>query len=168
MPLLPQEHTGNAPARVGIAHPSIAPYGAYTCGDGENIVIAIQNNREWMRFCEQVIDRPELGIDESYIDNSSRCENRASMNEQITRSFGKMTREQVRNRLRSASIAFGSINDLKTLSAHPQLRRVKVKTASGEAMLVCPPAAQQDFSPGPVPALGEHSDAIRREFSNEQ
>ena len=168
VPLLYQEHTGNAPARVGIAHASIAPYGAYACGDGENIVIAIQNNREWRRFCEQVIDRPELAIDERYIDNSSRCDNRASMNEQITSGFEKMTREQVRDRLLSASIAFGSINDLQSLSAHPQLRRVKVDTASGEAMLVCPPAAPQDFSPGPVPALGEHSDAIRREFSNEQ
>lgn len=166
VPLLHEEGTGHAPARVGIAHPSIAPYGAYETRGGGEVVIAIQNNREWRRFCEQVLRRPELGEHESFLNNELRCANRGSMNEKITTVFSAITEQDVRERLAAAGVAFASVNDLRGLSEHPQLRRCTAATPSGPVQLVAPAAQQDgiDFAPAPVPALDEHGAAIRAEF----
>ncbi|MDH3480888.1 MAG: CoA transferase [Gammaproteobacteria bacterium] len=165
VPLMYQEHTGQAPRRIGIAHPSIAPYGVYATKDGE-IVIAIQNNREWLRFCNSVLQKPELGEHESYANNESRCANRDAMNAEITAVFSASSTSEIRGRLLDAGIAFASLNDLRALSEHPQLRRFDVATPSGTARLVAPPAQEDgvSFSTGPVPSLDEHGAAIRAEF----
>lgn len=166
VPLLHQEHTGKSPARVGIAHPSIAPYGSYATGDGE-IVIAIQNDREWRRFCSDVLARPELGDDKRFATNEARCNNRESMNAEIDAVFASRSSDDLREQLLAGGIAFASLNDLAALSSHPALRRVAVATPSGEAQLVAPPAREEgdSFAAGSVPALDEHGDAIRAEFS---
>ena len=169
VPLLHQEGTGQAPPRVGVAHPSIQPYGAYPTADDSEVVIAIQNDREWRRFCDKVLDKPELGEHASYANNVSRCENRASMNEEISNVTGTYSEADLRDKLFAASIAFASLNDLLALSEHPHLRRHVVPTPSGSATLVAP-AAQVDgesFSSGPIPALNEHGDALRIEFAAE-
>jgi len=167
VPLLYQEHTGKAPARVGVAHPSIAPYEVYTTSDGNDIVIAIQNNREWLRFCDGVLRRPELGTIGAYKDNESRCANRAALTEDIAAIISLETEHEIRERLINSRIAFASLNDLRALSEHPQLRRCDSATPSGVAHLVAP-AAQHDGNEVPsaaIPALNEHGAAIRAEFA---
>jgi itaconate CoA-transferase len=167
VPLLHQENTGESPPRVGISHPSIAPYGAYSCNDDEKVVIAVQNSREWMAFCEHVLLQPDLGQHPDYASNVARCTNRAAMDAKIGACIANLSQSELMTRLQAGGIAYGALNDLQALSVHPQLRRTTVNTPSGPAKLVSPPAMRAGAENGlrPVPALGEHGDAIRREFS---
>ncbi len=169
VPLLYQEHTGAAPPRVGLRHPSISPYGAYACSGGEQVVIAIQNDREWTNFCEQVLQRPDLVVDPRYATNVSRCTNQLTLDEEINRVFAALSRAALTQRLQQAGIAFGAVNSVADLAQHPQLRRTPVSTASGDIELVAPPVrvAGEQASLRPVPSLGEHSDAIRREYRDD-
>ena len=169
VPLLHQEYTGQAPARVGLHHPSIAPYGAYTCRDGEQVVISIQNNREWKNFCEHILQRPDFAEAVDYCDNVQRCANRAALDREINRVFGQVDRQELVRQLEQARVAFGAVNSVADLSHHPQLRRTNVETPSGSVPLVAPPAlvAGHETSLRPVPAVGEHSDALRGEFAEE-
>ena len=168
VPLLHQDYTGQAPQRVGLNHPSIAPYGAYACEGGDQVVISIQNNREWQNFCEQVLGRPELVYDPDYRDNVDRCTNRPALDRQINAVFSRMSRSALVERLLDARIAFGSVNSVADLSRHQQLRRSEVATPSGAVSLVAPPVISSAGNPAlrPVPALGEQGDAIRREFGS--
>lgn len=167
VPLLHHEYGGAAPKRVGLNHPTIAPYGAYHCGDGQQVVISIQNNREWQLFCEVVLRKPEMKDHHLFKDNVNRCENRPALNEQIDKVLSKLTREEVIDRLKEGQIAYGSLNSIADLSKHQQLRRMEVDTPSGPVQMICPPArvAQTSEQFGLVPALGENSDELRDEFS---
>lgn len=167
VPLLHQEYSGKSPPRVGISHPSIAPYGAFDTKDGSQVVIAVQNGREWTAFCKAVLVNDALADDERYRTNVGRCENRASMDAAIDAAFSTLTREEIQARLRSAGIAFAAVNDLQALSEHPQLRRTSVQCPSGSVELVAPPAETlgEKTTLRSVPALGEHGSAIRDEFS---
>jgi crotonobetainyl-CoA:carnitine CoA-transferase CaiB-like acyl-CoA transferase len=165
VPLLHQEG-GEAPERVGLNHPSIAPYGAYTCRGGEQVVISIQNEREWANFCAQVLDDAALATDVRFAGNTVRCANRRELDELINGVFGELERQDLAGRLLDAKIAFGAVNSLADLAQHPQLRRITVDTPSGTVTLVAPPVrdAAGERVLRPVPALGEHSGAIREEF----
>ena len=171
VPLLHQQYGGAAPQRAGLNHPTIAPYGAYTCGDGQQVVISIQNNREWCDFCELVLQKPEMAEHPLFRDNVNRCDHRPALNVQIDEVFGSLDRAQVIQRLQKGRVAFGSLNSVADLGDHPQLRRMEVNTPSGPVQLVCPPAVSVGEATGErgqfeqVPAVGEHSDAIRKEFS---
>lgn len=166
VPLLHREYTGRTPPRVGISHPSIAPYGVFACKDDTQIVIAIQNDREWRVFCESVLHHPQLAGNLLYLTNVDRCANRKAMEAEIRACFSALTRAEVRERLAAAGIAFGEVNDLGGLSDHPQLRRCIVQTPAGPVSLVSPAAisGNDPVSLRPVPALGEHSASIRDEF----
>lgn len=166
VPLLHQEYSGHAPPRVGISHPSIAPYGAYSTKDGLEVVIAVQNDREWSLFCETVLRNPACAESDLYSSNVARCANRASMDAEIDAVFSTLTREDILGRLQEAGIAFGSVNRLDDVLRHPQLRRTAVRTPSGEVRLIAPPATDAGAGPRlrPAPALGEHTDSIRAEF----
>lgn len=168
VPLLHQDYTGEAPQRVGLNHPSIAPYGAYACEGGDQVVISIQNNREWRNFCELVLGRPELVEDPHYRNNVDRCTNRPALDQQINAVFTRMSRSALVQRLLDARIAFGSVNSVADLSRHQQLRRSEVATPSGAVALVAPPVISSSGNPAlrPVPALDEQGDAIRREFGS--
>jgi crotonobetainyl-CoA:carnitine CoA-transferase CaiB-like acyl-CoA transferase len=168
VPLLHQDYTGQAPGRVGLNHPSIAPYGAYACEGGEQVVISIQSNREWKNFCEQVLVRPGLVDDPDYRNNVDRCANRPALDQQINGVFAGLPRPALVQRLLNARIAFGSVNSVADLSHHQQLRRSEVATPSGTVALVAPPviSSSGDKAMRPVPALGEQGDAIRREFDS--
>lgn len=167
VPLFHSEGSGTQPPRVGISHPSIAPYGAYSCSDGSQVVVAVQNEREWRNFCEHVLQNPSLAASDNFASNVARCANREAMDQEITAVFSAIDHGEAVRRLQKGGIAFASLNDLEALSAHPQLRRTVVRTPSGEARLVAPPAqfSGNDVQLGPVPALGEHGDSIRREFA---
>ena len=167
VPLLHQIYGGAPPPRVGLNHPSLAPYGAYPVGEGGTIVIAIQNEREWRRFCGEILERPELADDPELRDNPARVANRPRLDALIAEAFAGFDVGALAARLRAAGIAFGRLNSLADLVRHPELRRVTVETASGPVELAPPPVRREgeQANPGPVPALGAHTVALRREFA---
>jgi crotonobetainyl-CoA:carnitine CoA-transferase CaiB-like acyl-CoA transferase len=153
--------------RIGLNHPAIVPYGAYACAGGDMILIAVQNDREWRKLCASVLGDESLADDERFRTNTDRVANREGVNAVIDRVFGGLTREQVKEKLKAAGIAFGAINSVADVLAHPALRRVPVETPVGTIETVAPPASftGMDNTFRPVPRLGEHSEAIRAEFS---
>ncbi len=167
VPLLHQQYAGAAPQRVGLNHPSIAPYGAYACGDGAQVVIAIQNEREWAGFCADVLQRPDLATDTRFDSNVGRCDNRLALDAEIKAVFGALSREALVERLRAARVAFGAVNSVADLQRHEQLRRRVVDTPSGPVELVAEPVQRDggDRAWRAVPAVGEHGDALRAEFA---
>lgn len=167
VPLLHYDYAGKIQPRVGINHATISPYGAYRCADGLDIVIAIQNEREWRNFCEQVLGDAELSADKRLESNQARVENRKFVDELIGGVFAALDQVQVVERLRRANVAYGRLNDLAGLSRHPQLRRVTVDTPSGETRVVANAAMSSSKSERrrAVPSVGEHSNKIREEFS---
>ncbi len=167
VPYLHQVYGGKAPERLGLNHPSIAPYGVYAAGDGGEVVISIQNEREWLRFCAEALGRPGLATDPRFSEGPKRVANRPALDRAIAAVFGKLTREQMIERLRRADIAYGAVNSVADLAAHPQLRRAAVDIPGGRIDLIAPPArvAGEDRALGPVPALDAHGSAIRKEFA---
>ncbi|MGE5766945.1 MAG: CaiB/BaiF CoA transferase family protein [Bacteroidota bacterium] len=167
VPLLHQDYGPGAPKRVGLNHPSIAPYGVYACKGGGEVVFSIQNEREWKRLVEEVLRRPEMLEDARFAGNSARVANRPALDAIIDQVFGALDRETLTKRLFDAGIAYGAVNTPADLSAHPQLRRVTVATPSGPVELVAPPVEIRgdDFDLGAVPAVDQHGAALRKEFA---
>jgi itaconate CoA-transferase len=166
VPLLFYEGTGRAPQRIGLAHPSICPYGAFPTTDGALVLIAIQNEREWAEFCARFLDEPDLPKRTGFDTNVARVANRPMVDGHIGAIFAGMTRTQAAAKLRAANTAYGFVNDVAALASHPALRRATVQTPNGEVELAAPPVLFSDGARplGPVPAIGEHSAAIRAEF----
>lgn len=167
VPLLTYDYAQKIPQRVGLNHPSIAPYGAYPTQDGGEILISIQNEREFVRLAGDVLERPDMPTDEKFCSNEARCANRPALDEIITDVFTSIERTALTQRLRGAQIAFGEINDVAGLSAHPALRRVEVDSPTGPVAMAAPPATVNGEvrELGPVPGIGDHTDKIRKEFS---
>jgi itaconate CoA-transferase len=170
VPLLYFESTGKAPPRLGLAHPSICPYGAFETSDGALVLIAIQNEREWIAFCAHFLGEPALAGEPGYDSNQARVANRASVDARVQQTFSGLTRDAAAARLRAANTAYGFVNSVADLAHHPALRRVSVATPAGSLALVAPPAIDlgRKVALGPVPALGEHSAAIRAEFGEKR
>jgi len=168
VPLAHQDY-GTAPQRVGLNHPSIAPYGAFTLADGHQVVISIQNEREWQRLCADVLSQTDLATDPRFASGTARVANRPALDGLIAALFATLPRAEALRRLQAAGIAFGSVNSLADLSGHPALRRIDTDTPTGPVRGVAPPVrwADHPFQPRPIPAIGQHSDALRREFYDE-
>ena len=167
VPLLHYEGTGRAPARVGLAHPSICPYGAFTTADGSQVLISIQNEREWADFCARFLEQPDLPAREGFRGNVERVANRPVVDAHIAATFATLTRDACATRLAAARTAFGFVNDVAAFARHPALRRVALETPGG-AVAVAAPAALFTDGPrdlGPVPALGAHTETVRMEFA---
>jgi itaconate CoA-transferase len=167
VPLLFFEGTGRAPERVGLAHPSICPYGAFATLDGAVVLISVQNEREWRDFCERFLGEPDLPARAGFASNVERVQNRAVVDAHIAAHFARLTRDDAAARLRAAGTAFGFVNGVAELARHPALRRISVETPGGAVSLAAPPARFSDGERprGRIPALGEHGAAIRAEFS---
>ena len=167
VPLLFYEGTGRAPERMGLAHPSICPYGAFALSDGSLVLISIQNEREWVEFCARFLEDPDLPSRPGFETNVIRVANRPLVDGHIAAVFATMDRAKAAERLRAANTAFGFVNDVAALSRHPALRRVSVETPNGAVRLAAPPVITNADrgALGPVPAVGEHSTEIRAEFS---
>jgi itaconate CoA-transferase len=170
VPLLQAEGSGRNPERIGLHHVSIAPYGAYPCAGGAEILIAIQNEREWQAFCAGVLGDAALARDPRFDDPSRRVANREALDAVIAGIFGGLAREAVMARLEAARIAHASVNTPLDLARHPHLRRVGVATPAGPVAIPAPPARIEGQGPslGPVPALGADTAAIRDEFGPRQ
>jgi itaconate CoA-transferase len=159
VPLLHQE-AGRGPKRLGLAHPSIAPYGMFSTGDGVELLISIQSDREWVKFCADVIADPALASDERFASNVARVRNRAETDRVVAAAFARLEHVATLAALTRADIAFAELNDMAALSRHPHLRRITVDTPSGTVSFPAPaPIIGEEIrSYGPVPALGQHTD----------
>lgn len=167
VPLLHWESDGEGPPRIGLNHPSIHPYGAYPTRDGAPILIAIQNEREFVRLCAEVLERPGLPADPRFESNVARLDNREPFDAIVKEVFTGMARDALIARLREAKIAFGEVNDVGGLARHPALRRSAIGIPGGAIDIVAPPARidRNSRNLGPVPEAGADSEAIRREFA---
>jgi formyl-CoA transferase len=155
IPLLHAE-AGQVPQRVGLAHPSLSPYGVFPSKDGAQILISIQNDREWRAFCRHVLLRPEAADDPRFSGTVARVRNRTETDGMVAAVFSALTREELLARLAAADTAFAEVNDMGALAAHPHLRRTTVEFP-GARIAVPSPAALFDGASrvcGPVPALG--------------
>jgi crotonobetainyl-CoA:carnitine CoA-transferase CaiB-like acyl-CoA transferase len=167
VPYLQYRYGGVTPVRPGLHHPTIAPYGNYTCGDGLGILFSIQNEREWERFCASVLELPTLAHDPRFDSIVERVRNRPALDAAIDAVFGQLTRDEVTRRLQAAEIAYGRLSTIDDLVHHPQSRFISVGTPGGDVELLAPPGigAGTRTSFGKVPGIGEHDEALRREFA---
>jgi itaconate CoA-transferase len=158
------------PPRVGAAHATIYPYGPFPAGDGRDVMLGVQNEREWALFCSKVLKLPELVDDERFSSNSRRSANRAELHALVARQFADLTAEQVIERLEAAAIANAALNDMAALWAHPQFkarnRWREVGTSAGPIPALLPPGIPDGVDPrmDPVPAVGEHNERIFAEL----
>ncbi len=166
-PPMLQTAAGKEPSRIGFSHTAIAPYGAYITKGGDQIVIAVQNQREWAAFCERILKQPEIANDTRFQNNVARCDNRVQLDAIINAAFGRHKRAALAEKLKAANIAFGALNNVTDLIDHPQLRRLPVETPNGVVEVAAPGhrIADRPHVLGPLPNIGEHSDAIRAEFA---
>jgi len=165
VPLLFAEH-GQPPRRSGLTHPSLAPYGVFNTADGVPILISIQNDREWVALCNKVLRRPELGADPRFATSPARLAHRAETDGVVADCFARLTVGPLSQKLAAAEIAFARVNEVADVLKHPHLRRVSVETPSGAILLPAPPARVNGTTGAfaAVPALGAHTEAVRREF----
>jgi itaconate CoA-transferase len=160
---------GRVPARVGIRHSGIVPYGAYACADGL-VTFAIQNQREWRRLCETVFESPELADDPHYATNADRLKNRADLESWIERYFWNLKGAEIIERMERAEIANAALNDIPAVAGHPQLaargRWSEAASPVGAIPALLPPHNLQHAPPrmGRIPALGEHTAEILAEI----
>jgi itaconate CoA-transferase len=161
---------GAAPARSGAHHSTIVPYGPFRAGDGGSVFLSVQNEREFARFCEQVLDKPALTADPRFANGTARLGNRDAFHAEIESVFARLTSAQVIERLEAADIANARLNDMQEFWRHPQLqargRWAQVDTPAGPIDALKPPFNLSGFEPrmDAVPAVGQHSRAILAEL----
>jgi itaconate CoA-transferase len=165
VPLL-QSEGGKPPKRIGLAHPSISPYGVFKSRDGVDILISIQNDREWRVLAGEVMADKALAADPDFATNLERVKRRADTDDRVQKSFGSMDAASLEKKLAAADIAYARVNDTVRLAKHPHLRRITVGAPSGPVSMPAPAPllAGQERSYGPIPALGEHTELVRKEF----
>src|ERR1700719_3697635 len=156
VPLLNAE-AGNPPRRMGLAHPSIAPYGVFRSRDGKDILISIQSEREWQKLCAEVLGQPDLPNDPRFANMLERVGNRQLTDKAVGDIFATLSRDDLLKRLSDADISFAEVNTMTDLAVHPHLRRIEVNTPKGVVTYSAPAAifVDQPRHYGPVPAIGE-------------
>jgi itaconate CoA-transferase len=158
------------PPRAGAAHATIYPYGPFVAGDGKTVMLGLQNEREWLVFCEKVLLQPELARDARFDSNPKRVASRAALRAIIVDAFAQLSAAQVIDRLEAAQIANARLNTMADVWSHEQLlargRLVETTTPVGRLPVFRAPALPDDFEPqvGAVPAVGEHTDALLHEL----
>ncbi|WIX91205.1 CaiB/BaiF CoA-transferase family protein [Amycolatopsis sp. DG1A-15b] len=169
-PLYYAGYGGTPPPRTGTSHAVIAPYGTFAAGDGTELVLAVQNDREWAAFCEHAVARPDWVTDARFATGRARVANRAALEAEIDAIFAELTGTELETRLGAGRIAHARRRDLPDVLAHPQLtardRFAEVATPAGAIRATLPPITVPGRAPrmDPVPALGEHTDAVLAEF----
>jgi itaconate CoA-transferase len=164
VPLL-QHEGGKPPKRLGLSHPSIAPYGVFKTRDGADILISIQNDREWRILASQVMGDAALAADPAFATATERMKRRPETDGKVAAAFAAIDVEPLSQKLAAADIAFARVNDVAGFIAHPHLRRISVDTPSGPVSYPAPaPIRDTPREYGRIPALGEHTEKVRREF----
>jgi len=168
VPLLQQE-AGVPPRRIGLAHPSISPYGAFKSRDGIAILISIQNDREWRVLAEKVLGDAALAADPDFATNLERVKRRGETDGRVGKAFSVLDAAMLEQKLTAADIAFARVNTPADLSQHPHLHRITVGTPRGPVSYPAPPrSVDASRRYGPVPAIGEHTEKVRAEFLSER
>ena len=158
------------PPRAAAAHATIYPYGPFQAGDGQSVMLGLQNEREWESFCKEVLGRPELIADARFSNNAARAQHRDTLGAIIDQVFGSLTAAEVVFRLESAQIANARVNEMKDVWDHAQLRArgrwTSVQTPVGEIPALLPPGKSSAFDPSirAIPELGQHTNAILAEL----
>ena len=167
VPYLYQVYGGEGPKRAGLSHPMLAPYGAYPTGDGKQVLISIQNEREWRVLCETILEQPALVDDPRFNTPARRFANRRVLDAIVADCFKAHDREALMARLSEARLACGALNEVSDLAAHPQLRTIAYPTISGSVEVIAPALIDLAEEPeyGRVPSIGEHNESIRKEFA---
>jgi len=161
---------GKEPPRTGASHAAIAPYGPFECGDGETIFLGLQNEREWERFCEVVLEQPALADDERFESNSERVENVDALRQAIEGILAQLSSEEAIERLDEAKIANARMRNVRGFLDHPQLeardRWREVRSPVGPLRALIPPATLEGTEPvmTPIPSVGEHTASILAEL----
>lgn len=162
--------SGQTPQRIGLADPSISPYGVFTTADGQDVLLSIQNDREWTLFAQKVLEAPEMASDPQFATNKARLANRAIVDATVAAAIARRSNEEITRVLLDANVAFAGVKDMTGLIAHPHLATTRTDTSAGAS--VTHPAAPaiidgarrgQNAS---IPALGEHTASIRAEFGS--
>lgn len=159
-------HEGGQPfKRIGLAHAGIAPYGVFKSRDGADILISIQNDREWRVLADKVLGNAALGTDPKFATNPARVKNRGETDAAVARAFAQHDIEALSRQLEQADIAFARVTDCELLSHHPHLRRITVNAPSGPVSTPAPaPIIDAERRYGAIPALGAHTEKVRAEF----
>lgn len=167
VPYIQSHYGGREIRRPGLHHPTIAPYGAYRCGDGRQILLSIQNEREWQRLCGDVLGQPDLPENPKFSSNVNRVTHRADLDAILNTVFSAHSVDDMAAKLQKAQIAFGRLNGMDEFAAHPQNRFVTVRTSGGDMQILAPGAVVNGVVArlGDVPDLGANSVAIRDEFA---
>lgn len=177
-PLLQYAYGNYTPARAGLHHPTIAPYGSYACGDNKAVLIAIQNEREWVSLCTNVFEKPGMIDEPRFRTNIDRVANRVALDEIILEIMAWYPREHWCQLLEKSKIAYGRLSSMEDLKNHPQAKYITVHSTEGniDVKMLAPAAILKGVTEdgadgrevmefGPVPALNEHGAKIRAEFA---
>jgi itaconate CoA-transferase len=169
-PLYYAGYGGNEPKRTGASHATIYPYGPFMAGDEKLVFLGIQNEREWQQFCEVVLERPELVNDSKFNSNYLRSENSDALKNIINKLFKKLSSDQIIDKLEEAKIANARLNTMEEFMDHPQLksrnRWQEVDSPVGKLKALRPPVTFENIDSvmNPIPEVGEHTEAILKEF----
>jgi itaconate CoA-transferase len=161
------------PPRSGAAHATIYPYGPFTAGDGKTVMLGLQNEREWKVFCDKVLGQPGLASDPRFDTNAKRNTHRDDLKSIVLAVFGQLSAEQVIVRLEEAQIANAHVNTVADMWQHPQLkargRIAQVDSSAGPLAALLPPGVHSgfDYRMDPIPAVGQHTEAILRELGRD-
>jgi crotonobetainyl-CoA:carnitine CoA-transferase CaiB-like acyl-CoA transferase len=166
VPYLTRRYGGIEPARVGLAHPSIAPYGVFSLADGE-VLVSIQSEREWQVFARDVLESPELAGDPRFASNVLRVKERALLDAEVQARLGPRRFADVAAALDRHAIAYGTVSTVGGLIDHPAATSLSVPTPNGPVEVLAPPAIVDGrrVAMRPVPSLGQHDGALRDEFA---
>ncbi|WP_322050587.1 CaiB/BaiF CoA transferase family protein [Paraburkholderia bannensis] len=169
IPYLHQVYGNGAPTRQGLKHPSIAPYGAFKCKDGNDIVISVQNEREWRQFCSAFLQQPDIADDPRFSSNTNRVRNREALELVIAKGFAQLDSNEALQRLSTANTAYGQVRSIAQMAEHPALRTWPMSVGDETLKMIAPavraPWDSQQFEA--APKLGEHTERIRTEFASQ-
>jgi itaconate CoA-transferase len=160
--------TGNAPARTGARHATIVPYGGYLTADGQEVLLAVQNEAEWARLCGDVLDLPDL-LDGRFAGNQRRVDQRDEVERRVAAAVARLSASELLERIERAGLPYGSAKSVHEVVAHPQLASRWTAIAAGDRPVdvLPPPVRHGSFGPvlGPVPGHGRDTEAVLAEFA---
>ena len=168
VPYLQYIYSKKEPKRCGIRHPTITPYASFECSDDLEILIGIQNEREWLNFCKFVLENENIANDEMFCSNNARVVNTNKLEEIINTKFKKHTRDQIIEKCELGGIAYGRISNIDQFSKHPQNQFIEVNAPNGKVKMIAPGAEHDGLHQYAkhVPDLNSNSETIREEFKN--
>ena len=164
VPYIHSRYGGAAPKRVGLKHPSIAPYGAFQCSEDTTFIISIQNELEWKRFCVEVLKDPNLSKNNKFSNNTLRVKNRDLLDETIQSILLSLNDKTLKNRLEEASIAYGRLNTVKDLESHLALKKIDVRNSQNDNLSIPSPPLVWEDSEKKAPRFNQHNELLRKEF----